>query len=444
MFDMKFPKKFNSKNELLTNLNNSERFDQNVENEINDGDESRLLSFIRVNFRNFLNKLEMIDNNQQISNHDDDDDEEIKTILNFARKELQSISETPTSIWSHPNWIKLINRLKNQSLLPSSKQMESNLFARQYLSKKSSPTSNLFLDRSFGVVPSSYASSYSLSPLKPLDRRMISQNRFNPREKDHTIAFDFRGFDNEWRSNLGIFSPQNLERDPLSRANNGKVEDFDRFSSKNLQNANERKKISMKSRQQSLTSPQRSKQKQSKNFNRNTKNPNSMYHNNNNNNNDNDNFNHKQNQINQDIDRRFWLRNIGQPQIYGVANSRRQRHTWSDATNNNHNNNNNNNNNNKNNNNYNRNLFNSNFDSDSEEANEQRENLSDRSKSFDTPQIECPSSENGMDRFSCPSRDNYGRFLCIDDQHICDGYFDCPLGEDEERINCMFYKSNWA
>ncbi|UXI21945.1 hypothetical protein NH340_JMT07888 [Sarcoptes scabiei] len=210
----------------------------------------------------------MIDNNQQISNHDDDDDEEIKTILNFARKELQSISETPTSIWSHPNWIKLINRLKNQSLLPSSKQMESNLFARQYLSKKSSPTSNLFLDRSFGVLPSSYASSYSLSPLKPLDRRMISQNRFNPREKDHTIAFDFRGFDNEWRSNLGIFSPQNLERDPLSRANN-----------------------------------------------------------------------------------------------------------------------------------------------------------------------ECPSSENGMDRFSCPSRDNYGRFLCIDDQHICDGYFDCPLGEDEERIN---------
>ncbi|KPM07756.1 hypothetical protein QR98_0062560 [Sarcoptes scabiei] len=49
-----------------------------------------------------------------------------------------------------------------------------------------------------------------------------------------------------------------------------------------------------------------------------------------------------------------------------------------------------------------------------------------------------------MDRFSCPSRDNYGRFLCIDDQHICDGYFDCPLGEDEERINCMFYKSTKA
>ena len=55
--------------------------------------------------------------------------------------------------------------------------------------------------------------------------------------------------------------------------------------------------------------------------------------------------------------------------------------------------------------------------------------------------IECPSSENGMDRFACPTRDELGRFLCIDDQHICDGYFDCPHGEDEERLSCMFYKS---
>nr|XP_027194960.1 putative uncharacterized protein DDB_G0286901 [Dermatophagoides pteronyssinus] len=65
-------------------------------------------------------------------------------------------------------------------------------------------------------------------------------------------------------------------------------------------------------------------------------------------------------------------------------------------------------------------------------------------KLYDVPQIECPSSENGMDRFACPTRDELGRFLCIDDQHICDGYFDCPHGEDEERLSCMFYKSTKA
>ncbi|KAJ6215431.1 hypothetical protein RDWZM_009931, partial [Blomia tropicalis] len=62
-------------------------------------------------------------------------------------------------------------------------------------------------------------------------------------------------------------------------------------------------------------------------------------------------------------------------------------------------------------------------------------------KLYDVPQIECPSSDSGIDRFACPSPDIYGRFLCIDDQHICNGYMDCPKGEDEDTMSCMFYKS---
>lgn len=46
-----------------------------------------------------------------------------------------------------------------------------------------------------------------------------------------------------------------------------------------------------------------------------------------------------------------------------------------------------------------------------------------------------------MDRFACPTMDGYGRYLCIDDQHICDGTRDCPKGEDEDPKSCMFYKS---
>ena len=54
---------------------------------------------------------------------------------------------------------------------------------------------------------------------------------------------------------------------------------------------------------------------------------------------------------------------------------------------------------------------------------------------------DCPDSDTGMDRFACPSSDEYGRYLCIDDQHICNGYVDCPRGEDEDPMSCMFYKS---
>ena len=55
--------------------------------------------------------------------------------------------------------------------------------------------------------------------------------------------------------------------------------------------------------------------------------------------------------------------------------------------------------------------------------------------------LECPPSEDGMDRFACPSADTLGRYRCIADHSLCDGFIDCPKGEDEDRLSCMFYKT---
>ncbi|XP_017790545.1 PREDICTED: uncharacterized protein LOC108572775 [Habropoda laboriosa] len=63
---------------------------------------------------------------------------------------------------------------------------------------------------------------------------------------------------------------------------------------------------------------------------------------------------------------------------------------------------------------------------------------------YDVPQIECPSSEDGMERFACPTADRMGRYHCIDDHALCDGFIDCPTGEDEDRQACMFYKTTKA
>lgn len=54
---------------------------------------------------------------------------------------------------------------------------------------------------------------------------------------------------------------------------------------------------------------------------------------------------------------------------------------------------------------------------------------------------ECPPAVDGMERFACPSPDRQGRYRCIDDHVLCDGFIDCPDGEDEERQACMFYKT---
>ena len=36
-----------------------------------------------------------------------------------------------------------------------------------------------------------------------------------------------------------------------------------------------------------------------------------------------------------------------------------------------------------------------------------------------------------MERFACPRPDRRGRFRCIDDRALCDGFYDCPDEEDE-------------
>ena len=60
---------------------------------------------------------------------------------------------------------------------------------------------------------------------------------------------------------------------------------------------------------------------------------------------------------------------------------------------------------------------------------------------------ECPRSPDHMERFACPRPDRRGRFRCIDDRALCDGFYDCPDKEDENPDHCLFYKTvrilNW-
>ncbi|KAI9557104.1 hypothetical protein GHT06_016901 [Daphnia sinensis] len=62
-------------------------------------------------------------------------------------------------------------------------------------------------------------------------------------------------------------------------------------------------------------------------------------------------------------------------------------------------------------------------------------------RQYDVPIIECPPAEDGMERFACPTPDIVGRYRCIDDHVLCDGFIDCPGGEDEDGQACMFYKT---
>ncbi|XP_065157929.1 uncharacterized protein [Atheta coriaria] len=65
-------------------------------------------------------------------------------------------------------------------------------------------------------------------------------------------------------------------------------------------------------------------------------------------------------------------------------------------------------------------------------------------RQYDVPQIECPPAPDGMERFACPTPDRQGRYHCIDDHVLCDGFIDCPSAEDEDRQSCMFYKTTKA
>uniref|UniRef100_A0A1B0BUD9 Uncharacterized protein n=1 Tax=Glossina palpalis gambiensis TaxID=67801 RepID=A0A1B0BUD9_9MUSC len=58
--------------------------------------------------------------------------------------------------------------------------------------------------------------------------------------------------------------------------------------------------------------------------------------------------------------------------------------------------------------------------------------------------LKCPTAMDGMERFACPTPDVQGRYRCIDDHVLCDGFIDCPEGEDEDRRSCMFYKTTKA
>jgi len=62
-------------------------------------------------------------------------------------------------------------------------------------------------------------------------------------------------------------------------------------------------------------------------------------------------------------------------------------------------------------------------------------------RQYDVPIIECPPAEDGMERFACPTQDLMGRYRCIDDHVLCDGFYDCPGAEDEDKQACMFYKT---
>lgn len=54
---------------------------------------------------------------------------------------------------------------------------------------------------------------------------------------------------------------------------------------------------------------------------------------------------------------------------------------------------------------------------------------------------ECPPTEDGFERFACPTPDKEGRYRCIEDHVLCDGYIDCPNGDDEDMKNCFFFKT---
>ncbi|GIX85456.1 hypothetical protein CDAR_370381 [Caerostris darwini] len=55
--------------------------------------------------------------------------------------------------------------------------------------------------------------------------------------------------------------------------------------------------------------------------------------------------------------------------------------------------------------------------------------------------LKCAPSDDGLERFACPTPDRMGRYRCIDDHMLCDGFIDCAAAEDEDRMSCMFYKT---
>lgn len=52
----------------------------------------------------------------------------------------------------------------------------------------------------------------------------------------------------------------------------------------------------------------------------------------------------------------------------------------------------------------------------------------------------------GMERFACPTPDRQGRYRCIDDHVLCDGFVDCPEGRLGHRpliVGAIFLLKIW-
>ncbi|VDP18839.1 unnamed protein product, partial [Soboliphyme baturini] len=55
--------------------------------------------------------------------------------------------------------------------------------------------------------------------------------------------------------------------------------------------------------------------------------------------------------------------------------------------------------------------------------------------------LECPKVHGKVTQLLCPSRRRHGYHVCIDETALCNGRPDCPYGEDEDAVNCLFYKT---
>ncbi|CDW51744.1 hypothetical protein TTRE_0000000301 [Trichuris trichiura] len=54
---------------------------------------------------------------------------------------------------------------------------------------------------------------------------------------------------------------------------------------------------------------------------------------------------------------------------------------------------------------------------------------------------ECPRVHGKITQLLCPSRRLHGYRVCIDESALCNGKPDCPYGEDEDAVSCLFYKT---
>lgn len=61
------------------------------------------------------------------------------------------------------------------------------------------------------------------------------------------------------------------------------------------------------------------------------------------------------------------------------------------------------------------------------------------SRGYDIPKIVCPKSEDNTDMLACPTPDIWKRIHCIDYFSLCDRKINCPNGEDEDPVMCLFH-----